>query len=162
MVRTIWLALVCLGIISSIAAVRLVSSEFSSVAVGAGNPSIQPMAIMSLIVETETVDKADRLPVNIELASFEPATVAPVKIDPVVPSVRPPVSEKIISRHWHDPNAFVRSGKPAAIRTSREARTNSKRRGVAEFECSSGKPRKRSPGCSVASTFSAKRAPTAR
>jgi len=169
MTRTIWVGLFCLGVVSTIASVRFVSSALGYVVPGAAIPNAQRETTSTVLnVNNETFVKVDRLPVNIELASFEPEPVAPIKIDPVVPSDRPPVSERIISRHWHDPNAFVRSGKPAAIRTSREAKTSNKRRSVAEFECSSGKPRtllqglKRSPGCSVASTSPAKRAPSAR
>lgn len=169
MVRTIWVALFCLGVVSTIASVRFVSSALSYVVPGAAIPSAQLETIsIGLNVKNETSAKADRLPVIIEPASFEPPTVAPIKIDPVVPSVPPPVSESSVSRHWHDPNALVRSSKPAASRKPKEAKTNNKRRSMAEAACSDGKPQtllqslNRSPRCSVASTVPAKRGPTAR
>lgn len=169
MARTIWVALFCLGVISTIASVRFVSSALGYAVTGAAIPNAQVETNgIALNVENETLAKADRLPVNNELASFEPATVAPIKIDPVVPSVLPPVTERIVSRHWREPNALVRSSKPAASRKSIEAKTNNKRRSMAEARCSDGKPQtllqslNRSPRCSVASTVPAKRGPTAR
>jgi hypothetical protein len=169
MARTIWVALFCLGAISTIASVRFVSSALGYVVTGSARPSAQLETTgIDSNVKNETLAKADRLPVDMELASFEPAIVAPIKIDPVVPSVRPVVTESIVSRHWHDPNPLVRSSKPAASRKSKEAMTNKKRRSMAEAGCSEGKPRtllqslNRSPGCSVASTLPAKRGPTAR
>ena len=85
MVRTIWVALFCLGVVSTIASVRFVSSAFGYVVTGAAIPSAQlETTSTGLNVNDETFAKTDRLPVNIELASFEPATVAPIKIDPVV------------------------------------------------------------------------------
>jgi hypothetical protein len=164
MIRTIWLALFCLGGIAAIASVKFVSSALGT---RVENPSAQlERASISLNAKNEELVKADRLTVNVELASFETTPVIPVKIDPVHASVHRAVSDSIVSRHWHEPKAFARSGN-SAIR-EREKNRNNKRKIVSvrpsEVECSDRKPQtilqslNRSSRCGVASTLLAKRA----
>ena len=168
MIRTVWLALFCLGGIAAIASVKFVSSALGT---RVENPSAQvEKASIGLNAKNEELVKADikadRLAVNVELASFEATPVIPIKIDPVDASVHRAVSESIVSRHWHEPKAFARSGN-SAIRV-REKNRNNKRKIVSvrpsEVECSDRKPQtilqslNRSPRCGVASTLLAKRA----
>ena len=110
-IRTIWLALFCLGGIAAIASVKFVSSALGT---RVENPSAQlEKASIGLNAKSEDLVKADRLTVHVELASFETTPVIPVKIDPVDASVHPAVSERIVSRHWHEPNASAQSGNSA-------------------------------------------------
>ena len=166
MIRTIWLALFCLGGIAAIASVKFVSSALGT---RVENPSAQlEKASIGLNAKNEELIKPDRLAVNVELASFETTPVIPVKIDPVDASVHRAVSESVVSRHWHEPKASARSGN-SAIRV-REKKSKNKRKIVSvrpsEAECSDRKPQtilqslNRSPQCGVASRLAAKRAIT--
>ena len=166
MIRTIWLALFCLAGIATIASLKFVSSALGT---RVENPSVQlEKASIGLNAKNEELAKPDRLAVTVEFASFETTPVIPVKIDPVDASVHRAVSESIISRHWHEPKAFARSGN-SAIRVRGKNRNN-KRKIVSvrprEAECSDIKPKpvlqslNLSPRCSVASTLAAKRANT--
>lgn len=162
MIRTIWLALFCLGGIAAIASVKFVSSALGT---RVENPSAQlEKAGIGLNAKDEELGKADRLAVNVELASFETTPVIPVKIDPVDASVHRAASDSIVSRHWHEHKA--RSGN-SAIRV-REKNRNKKRKIVSVrprvAECSVRKPEtilqalNRSGHCRVASTLPTKRA----
>ena len=162
MIRTIWLALFCLGGIAAIASVKFVSSALGS---RVENPSAQlEKASIGLNAKNEELAKADRQAVNVELASFETTPVIPV----IDASVHRAVSESIVSRHWHEPKASARSGN-SAIRVREKNRKN-KRTIVSvrssEAECSNRRPEtilqslNRSPQCGVASRLAAKRAIT--
>ena len=170
MIRTIWLALFCLAGLAAIASVKFVSSALGT---RVENPSAQvEIASIGLNAKNEELVKADikadRLAVNVELASYEATSVIPIKIDPVDASVHRAVSESIVSRHWHEPKASAQSGN-SAIRV-REKKRNNKRKIVSvrpsEAECSDRKPQTilqsldRSPQCGVASRLAAKRAIT--
>lgn len=168
MIRTIWLALFCLGGIAAIASVKFVSSALGT---GVENPSAQlEKASSGLNSKNEDLVKADRLVVNVELASFETTPVVPVKIDPIDASVHRAANESIVSRHWHEPKPSARSGN-SAIRV-REKNRRSKRKIVSviprEAECSERKPQtilqslNLSPRCGVASTLAAKQAISAK
>ena len=111
MIRTIWLALFCLAGLATIASVKFVSSALGT---RVENPSAQfEKASVGLNAKNEESAKADRLTVNVELASFEATPVIPVKIDPVDASVHRAVSDSIVSRHWHEPKASAQSGNSA-------------------------------------------------
>ena len=121
MIRTVWLALFCLGGIAAIASVKFVSSAFGT---RVENPNAQlERASIGLNAKNEELVKADRLTVNVELASFETTSVIPVKVDPVDASVPRAVKESIVSRHWHEPKASARSGNSAIrVREKKEAK----------------------------------------
>jgi hypothetical protein len=164
MIRTIWLALFCLGGIAAIASVKFVSSALGT---RVENPSAQlEKASIGLNAKNEELVKADRLAVNVELAPFETIPFIPLKIDPVDARVRRGVSESIVSRHWHEPQASARSASSAS--RVRERNRNNKRKMVSvrsrEAECSDRKPQtilrslNLSPPCGAASALSARRA----
>jgi hypothetical protein len=166
MIRTVWLALFCLGGIAALASVKFVSSAFGT---RVENPNAQvERASIGLNAKNEELVKADRLTVNVELASYETTSVIPFKVDPVDVSVPQAVKESIVSRHWHEPEASARSGNFA--NRVREKKKNNKRKMVSavrpkEPECSD-KPQtifqslNRSPQCGGASRSAAKRAIT--
>ena len=154
MIRTIWLALFCLGGIAAIASVKFVSSALGT---RVENPSAQvEIASIGLNAKNEELVKADikadRLAVNVELASYEATPVIPIKIDPEA------VSERIVSRHWHEPKASARSAN-SAMRV-REKNRNNKRKMVSvrpkEPECSL-QSLNLSSQCGVTSRLAAKR-----
>jgi hypothetical protein len=164
MIRTVWLALFCLGGIAALASVKFVSSAFE-------NPNAQvERASIGLNAKNEELVKADRLTVNVELASYETTSAIPVKVDPVDVSVPQAVKESIVSHHWHEPKASARSGNFA--NKVREENKNKKRKRVSavrpkEPECSDGpqtilQSLNLSPRCGVASTLATKRTLTAK
>src|SRR5829696_9458820 len=167
MIRTVWLALFCLSGIAALASVKFVSSAFGT---RVENPNAQvERASIGLNAKNEELVKADRLTVNVELASYETTSVIPVKVDPVDVSGPQAVKESIVSRHWHEPKASARSGNFA--NRVREKKKN-KRKMVAavrpkEPVCSDSpqtifQSLNLSPRCGVASTLATKRTLTAK
>jgi hypothetical protein len=126
MIRTVWLATICLAVL-----------VFSALAVG---KALMPRA--DLITERssdlttvgagltqDTLRKADRLQITY-VRQEAPAPSALQPTEPVVPdvsSVRPVVENKIISRHWHDPNAFSSAAKS---KQPRQTASNNKNKTV--------------------------------
>jgi hypothetical protein len=164
MIRTVWLALFCLGGIAALASVKFVSSAWGT---RVETPSDQvERASIGLNAKNGELVKADRLTVNVELASYETTSVIPVKVDPVDVRVPQPVKESIVGRHWHEPKASARSGNSA--NRVREKKNKDKREIVSvrpkEGECSDGKLRtflqslNRSPQCGIAPRLASKRA----
>jgi hypothetical protein len=168
MIRTIWLALFCLVGLATIASVKFVSSALGT-RVEKPNAQVERASI-GLNAKNEELVKANRLTVNVELASFETIPVIPVKVDPVDASGRQAVKERVVSRHWHEPNSSARSGNSA--NRVREKKSKNQRKIVSvksrEAECSDGKPQtflqslSRSPQCGIASRLAGKRAIIAR
>jgi hypothetical protein len=121
MIRTVWLATVCLGVlvVSALAVGKALMMRADSVVterptdlrtVGAG-------------LTQDTLGKADRLQL-IYVRQEVPSALQPTEpVVPAVSSVTPAVENKIISRHWHDPNAFSSAAKP---RQTRQAASNNK------------------------------------
>src|SRR5215218_861950 len=135
MIRTVWLALFCLGGIAALASVKFISSALGT---RVENPNAQvERASIGLNAKNEELVKADRLAVNVELASYEATSVMPITVDPVDVSVPQAVKERIVSRHWHEPNASARSGNFA--NRAREKKKNKIRKMVSvrpkEPEC---------------------------
>jgi hypothetical protein len=93
-VRTVWLALICLFGVAMLLVVRTIMPASAKI-----EASVQSEETVLSIPERAL--KGDRLPV------FEPATtklpttkIAPVALNTNASAVQAP---KIISRHWHDP-----------------------------------------------------------
>jgi hypothetical protein len=103
MIRTFWLATICLAVLSTLAVGKAVMIRTPS------SVSEQPMDLTTLGTgpTQDTLGKADRLEI---LYGRQEAPTASVSqpTEPVVPAVAspPPVENKIIARHWRDPNAL--------------------------------------------------------
>jgi hypothetical protein len=161
MFRTIWLALFCLVGLATIASVKFVSSALGT---KVENPKVERASI-GLNAKNEELVKADRLAVNVELASSETTSVIPIKVDPVDVGIRQAVKESIVSRHWHEPKASARSGN--FVDRAREKKNKNRRKIVSvrplKARCSDGKPQaflqsvNRSPQCGIASRLAGKR-----
>jgi hypothetical protein len=109
MIRTIWLATICLAVLSTLAVGRALMTR---------NPSSPPeptdQTTIGADLIQDTLGKADRLEITYVRQDAPAATVLE-PIEPVVPavaSVPPSIENKIISRHWRDPNAFSSATKP--------------------------------------------------
>jgi hypothetical protein len=110
MIRTIWLATICLAVLSTLAVGKAVMTRApSSATEGPTDPTTT-----STDLTQDTLGKADRLEITY-VRQEVPATSTLQPTEPVVPTVAsapPPVANKIVSRHWHDPNAFSSATKP--------------------------------------------------
>jgi hypothetical protein len=111
MIRTIWLATICLAVLSTLAVGKAVMTRAPSPATE--RPTDRTTSGTDLT--PDTLGKADRLEITY-VRQEVPATSGEQSTEPVVPAVAsappPPVENKIISRHWHDPNAFSSATKP--------------------------------------------------
>jgi len=106
MIRTIWLATICLAVLSTLAVGKAVMTRTPSSA----TERSAHRTTSGTDLTQDTLGKADRLELT-----YVPATSALQPPEPVIPTVAsapPPVANKIISRHWHDPNAFSSATKP--------------------------------------------------
>jgi hypothetical protein len=110
MIRTIWLATICLAVLSTLAVGKAVMTRAPSSATE--RPT--DLTTTSTDLTQDTLGKADRLEITY-VRQEVPATSTLQPTEPVVPTVAsapPPVANKIVSRHWHDPNAFSSATKP--------------------------------------------------
>jgi hypothetical protein len=110
MIRTIWLATICLAVLSTLAVGKAVMTRAPSSATE--RPT--DLTTTGTDLTQDTLGKADRLEITY-VRQEVPATSTLQPTEPVVPTVAsapPPVENKIISRHWHDPNAFSSTTKP--------------------------------------------------
>lgn len=170
MIRTMWLALFCLGGISTVAVVRFVTSASVSVVTIGQNASasFEPTVVSN--AQNETLTKADRLPVNLPLASPETTPGVPIEIVSANPSFPPAADDNIVSRHWHDSSAPVRSSNFASTHKVKNITTKSKTVSArpTEVKCSEDSSRtllhtlNLSPKCRSALTLPVKRTATAK
>ena len=107
MIRTVWLAIACLAVLGALSIGKALTT-----------PVAPPTAEIPFDQSTigadfgqETLTKADRL----DIGYVSPETPAPPVLQPTEPlrsaisSTAQPAETKMISRHWHDPNAPVSS-----------------------------------------------------
>jgi hypothetical protein len=121
MIRTVWLATICLAVLSTLAVGKALMTRANSAV--AERPADQ--TTVGTRVVQDTLSKADRLEITYVRQEL-PATAAlqpprsalqPAElIVPAVSSVTPPVANKIISRHWRDPNAVASATKTRQTR----------------------------------------------
>src|ERR1700682_2018330 len=104
MIRTVWLATICLAVLSALALGKALRTPADSVV--AERPADQ-MTVGTGLAQ-DTLSKADRLEITYvrqEIQS-QPTAQPTQPFVPAVSSVPSPVESKIISRHWHDPNGI--------------------------------------------------------
>jgi hypothetical protein len=103
MIRTVWLATICLAVLSTLAVGKAVMTRADTPV--AERPSDQ-MTFGTGHLQ-DTLSKADRLEITyVRQEVPAPSALQPAElVVPAVSSVTPPVANKIISRHWRDPNA---------------------------------------------------------
>jgi hypothetical protein len=104
--RTVWLATTCLAVLGALAVAKalttpvapIVERQMDETTIGTG-------------LAQDTLTKADRLEITYERQETpaQPALHPTEPFIPPVPTIVPPVETKIISRHWHDPNAKTSS-----------------------------------------------------
>jgi hypothetical protein len=123
MIRTVWLAVICLTLVSALAVGKAVRAPADP-----KGPELSADETTVVVGHAQdTLSKADRLEINHVRHEIPPQPVLQ-SIEPAVPVVtppRPPMETKIISRHWHDPNAFSSS-----LKNSKQIETNNKSKNV--------------------------------
>jgi hypothetical protein len=127
MIRTMWLALFCLAVVSTAAVARFVISSSGSVVTVSQNASASLEPAIVSDAQSETLTKADKLLPTLALASPEAKPVVPIETVSLSPSPNVPsaVDDTIGSRHWHESSAPVRSSNVAFSRKVKT--TNSKK-----------------------------------
>src|ERR1700675_4147241 len=107
MIRTVWLATICLAVLGALAVGKALRTPADSIAAEA--PTDQMTVGVGLA--QDTLSKADRLEITYARPEL-PARSALQPTEPIVPAVTsapPPVETKIIRRQWHDLNAISSS-----------------------------------------------------
>ena len=107
MIRTVWLAIVCLALVSALAAGKALRTPAGPTAAEISADE----STVGIADARDTLSKADRLEITYMRQETPPQAVLQ-SIEPTVPVVTPPnpsMETKIISRHWRDPNAVSSS-----------------------------------------------------
>ena len=107
MIRTVWLAIVCLALVSALAAGKAPRTPAGPTAAEISADE----STVGIADAQDTLSKADRLEINYVRQETSPQA-ALQSIEPTAPVVTPPsppAETKIRSRHWRDPNAFSSS-----------------------------------------------------
>jgi hypothetical protein len=107
MIRTVWLAIVCLALISALAAGKVLRAP-AGAAVAELSADASTVGIGDV---RDTLTKADRLDISYVRPEAPPLAILQ-PVEPTAPAVSPPgapMETRIISRHWRDPNAFSSS-----------------------------------------------------
>lgn len=124
MIRTVRLAIICVVLVSALAAGKALKTPTDPAAAELSADE----TTVGIGQASDTLSKADRLEINYVrlenpsqpvLQSIEPAA-------PVVTPPGPPMETKIISRHWRDPNAFSSSLKKSKPTKRTESNKTSK------------------------------------
>lgn len=119
MIRTIWITIACLAVLSAFAVGRAIQTPVALAAIAMDETTV------GTSLAQQPLAKADRLeityvpretPVQSALPPTEP-------LIPPAPAIVPPAETKIISRHWHAPNATTspsgKSKQPAQVATNK-------------------------------------------
>jgi hypothetical protein len=123
MIRTVWLTIACLAVLGTLA----VGNAFTTPVAPIPAERQQDETATGSAPGQQSLPKADRLEITYaRLEAPDQSALQPSEpIHPTVPSIVPPAETKIISRHWHDPNAAA-----AKSKQRRQAAANKKSRTV--------------------------------
>jgi len=121
MIRIVWLATICLAVLSALAVGKALMTRADSAI--AERPT--DLTTIGAGLTQDTLSKADRLQITYVREEVPgPSALQPTEsVVPAVSSVTPAVENKIISRHWHDPNPFSSAAKS---KQSRQTASNNK------------------------------------
>ena len=106
MMRTVWLATTCLAVLGALAVAKALTTPVMAIV----ERQVDETTVSTGLAQ-DTLTKADRLEITYERQETpaQPALHPTEPFIPPVPTIVPPVETKIISRHWHDPNATTSS-----------------------------------------------------
>ena len=106
MIRTVWLAIICLMLIGALAAGKALMTP-ADLTVAALSASADETTV-GIGQAQDTLSKSDRLEIAYVRQEI-PSQPVLRSVEPTVPVVMPvsaSIETKIISRHWRDPHAF--------------------------------------------------------
>jgi hypothetical protein len=104
MMRTVWLATTCLAVLGTLAVGKTLTTPVAP----ASAHSAVGEATVGTDFNQDTLAKGDRLEITYvhqETSARAAASQPTEAFVPAAPAIVPPVETKLISRHWHDPNA---------------------------------------------------------
>src|SRR3984893_436770 len=104
MMRTVWRATTCLAVLSALAVGKVLTTP---VAPASAHTAVDE-ATVGTDFNQDALAKGDRLEITYvhqETSTQATASQPAEALVPPGPAIVPPVETKIISRHWHDPNA---------------------------------------------------------
>ena len=125
MIRTVWLATICLAVLSALAVGKALTPADPRVA-----QRLADETTVGTDLAQNTLSKADRLEITYVRQEILPQpTVQPAQPPvPAVSSTPLPIETKIISRHWHDPNAISSSAAKSKQTKTKQTAPNKKSR----------------------------------
>jgi len=106
MIRTVWLATICLAVLGALAIGKALTPADPRVA-----ERLADETTVGTDLAQDALSKADRREITY-VRQDVPARSVLQPTEPIVPavsSVPRPAETKIVSRHWHDPNAISSS-----------------------------------------------------
>lgn len=123
MIRTVWLATICLMVLSALA----VGKAFRTPAEAIDTEALADETTVGARLAQDTLSKADRLEIAYVGQEMSQPAVQPT--EPAAPVIRPPtppIETKIASRHWHDQNAVsssrTKAQRPKQSHTSKKSK----------------------------------------
>jgi hypothetical protein len=119
MIRTVWLATICLAVLSALAVGKALTPADPRLA-----QRLADETTVGTDLDQNTLSKADRLEITDVRQEIMPQlAVQPTKpFVPAIGSTTLPTETKVISRHWHDPNATT--SPPAKAKQAKQTGTN--------------------------------------
>src|SRR5258708_4234014 len=106
MMRTVWLALFLLAGLVVMAALKVGTAPASPPENATHDQTTTGMILAQDTLTQDTLTKSDRLDVTYVNQSMAAEPAPPIAaVPPEPPSSKPKTITKIVSRHWHDPNA---------------------------------------------------------
>jgi hypothetical protein len=126
MMRKVWLATTCLAVLGALAV-----GQTLTLPVAPASAHRADEATVGTGFNQDALAKGDRLEITYvhqEISAQAIASQPTEALVPPAPAIVPPVEPKIISRHWHDPNATLLSA--ARSKQAREAVATKKGKSV--------------------------------
>jgi hypothetical protein len=150
MIRTVWLAALCLVVLGAIAAGKVAKTPAPT----SGETPMDAATVGADMIQ-EPLIKADRLQITY-LPQETPSQSTAPPTDPSLPEVQKvtsPAEVNIVSRHWHDPNATnLLATKSRQSVIDKKTRAAADSRGAQAVDRS--KPRAQTKRCDHTAAFS--------
>jgi hypothetical protein len=150
MIRTVWLAAVCLVVLGAMAVGKVAKTPSPT-----NDETLVDAATVGTDLIQEPLIKADRLQMTyVRQETPSQSTVSPMdQILPDVQKVISPTDMNIVSRHWHDPNATnLLAAKSKQSVAAKKTKSAADSRGTQDADRS--KPNAQTKRCDQTAAFS--------
>jgi hypothetical protein len=120
MMRTVWLATTCLAVLGALAVAKALTTPVAPIV----ERQVDETTVGTGLAQ-DTLTKADRLEITYVRQEIpaQPKLHPTEPLIPPFPTIVPPVERKIISRHWHDPNATTKSKQPKPMVATKKGKS---------------------------------------